>query len=91
MVKFPRSLLAFRMARLATLEYVVQLLMREHLRRAGQSASDVQTYSEQAKRHFEMHPPHGIPTPEIIAAVDLFFNTLAADLRTGSASGNQPK
>jgi hypothetical protein len=87
LVRIPRSLLAFRMARLATLEYVVHLLMREHMRRAGQSASDAQTYAEQAKRHFETHPPLGIPAPEMIAAVDLFFNTLSADVRTDAASG----
>jgi len=81
MVKIPASLLAFRMARLETVEYVVRVQMRDLLRQAGQSASDVSGYAEQAKRHFETHPPFGIPRPEMVAAVDLFFNTLAADVK----------
>jgi len=81
MAKIPKSLLAFRMARLEMLEYVVRGLMREHLRQAGQSAADVANYSAQARQHFETHPPLGIPQPEMIAAVDLFFNALAADIK----------
>jgi hypothetical protein len=90
MIRFPRSLLAFRMARLATLEYVVSRLMREHLRRAGQSAADVPAYAEQARRHFAAHPPLGIPAPEMVAAIDLFFNALAADMRTEATNAGQP-
>jgi hypothetical protein len=82
------SLLAFQMARLATLEYVVHILMREHLRRAGQSASDVKAYSEPAKKHFETHPPLGIPAAAMTAAVDLFLNTLAAGVNTDAANSD---
>jgi hypothetical protein len=82
MARIPASLLAFRMARLEILEYVVRVQMRDLMRQAGQSASDVSAYAEQAKRHFETHPPFGIPRPEMVAAVDLFFNSLAADVTT---------
>ncbi|MDR3532003.1 MAG: hypothetical protein P4L90_15820 [Rhodopila sp.] len=86
MARIPTSLLAFRMARLEVTEYVIRMLMREHLRDRGQAASDVRAYSEQVKRHFETHLPLGIPRPEMIAAVDLFFNALAADIQADSAS-----
>jgi hypothetical protein len=84
MARVPSSLLAFRMARLETLDYVVRMLMREQLHAARQSAADVPAYAEQAKRHFETHPPFGIPKPEMTAAVDQFFNALAADLNSGN-------
>jgi hypothetical protein len=82
MAKIPASLLAFRMARLEVTEYITRLLMREYLRNRAPERSDVSVYAERAKRHFENHPAFGIPRPEMIAAVDLFFNALAADIRT---------
>jgi hypothetical protein len=81
MTKLPKSLLAFRMARLEVLEYVARQLMREQLSRAGQSAADVAAHAADARRHFATHPPLAVPQPEMAAAVDLFFNALAADLR----------
>ena len=86
MAKIPTSLLAFRMARLEVTEYVARMLMSEHLRRNGQSASDVPLYAEQAKQHFETHLPLGIPRPEMTAAVDLFFNALTADIKADASS-----
>jgi hypothetical protein len=72
------------MARLEVLQYISRLLMREYMGNAGRSASDVNAYSERAKEHFEAHLPLGIPRPEMIAAVDLFFNGLAADIKADS-------
>jgi hypothetical protein len=46
MARIPASLLAFRMARLEILEYVVRVQMRDLMRQAGQSASDVSGYAE---------------------------------------------
>jgi hypothetical protein len=81
MAKVPRSLLAFRMARLETLEYVVRQMMRAYLRQSGQSAADVPAHAQRAKEYFATHAPFGIPQPEMVAAIDLFFNALAADVR----------
>jgi hypothetical protein len=82
MAKIPTSLLAFRMARLEVTEYVTRMLMREYLTHGAPEAADVRLYAERVKRHFEIHPPFGIPRPEMVAAIDLFFNTLAAEMKT---------
>jgi hypothetical protein len=81
MTRIPKSLLAFRMARLEVLDHVVRSLVREQMRAAGQSADDVAARAVEVRRHFEAHPPFGIPAPEMVAAIDLFFNALAADLK----------
>lgn len=86
MKKLPRSLLAFRMARLETLEYVVRRLLREHMLDSGITPDDVDEYAQRAKQHFAAHPPLNVPAPEMTAAVDLFFNTLSAELKTAASS-----
>jgi hypothetical protein len=80
MARIPASLLAFRMARLEVTEYVTRMLMREYLRGGALERCEVRVYAERVKQHFEQHPAFGIPRPEMIAAVDLFFNALAADI-----------
>jgi hypothetical protein len=81
MTRMPKSLLAFRMARLEVLDHVVRSLLREQMRAEGQSADDVAARSAGTRRHFETHPPLGVPAAEMVAAIDLFFNALAAEMK----------
>ncbi|HET6306215.1 MAG TPA: hypothetical protein VFG12_03460 [Rhodopila sp.] len=82
MAKIPTSLLALRMDRLEVTEYVARALLRDQLRRTGRAPAELHRYAEQAGRHFAAHRPFGIPAPEMTAALDLFFNPLAAELGT---------
>ena len=86
MTRMPKSLLAFRMARLEVLDHVVRSLLHEQMRSAGQSAEDVAARAAQVRRHFETHPPFGIPAPEMAAAIDLFFNALSAEMKADPGS-----
>jgi hypothetical protein len=44
------------------------------LRNRAPERSDLRVYAERVKRHFENHPAFRTSQPEMIAAVDLFFN-----------------
>jgi hypothetical protein len=55
--------------------------MRAYLLSADQEASDVLAYSEEAKQHFQLPHSPDIPRPEMIAAVDWFFNAVTADIK----------
>jgi hypothetical protein len=74
MAKIPASLLDFRTARHQVTEFVIRMLMPEYLCNRAPERSNLRVYAERVKRHFENHPAFRTPQPEMIAAVDLFFN-----------------
>lgn len=66
-------------ARLALLFHLVRLLMRDRAIADGQQLRDVMDHAEQVKQFFE-RGTEAIPAALMTAAVDDFFNMLAADV-----------